>query len=121
MPKGFLIDMDGVIYGGEKLIPGADKFIEQLQKRNIPFLFLTNNSQRTPRDVVNKLAGMGISIAESHVFTSAMATGWYLARMKPHCAAYVLGEGGLITSLHENGISLVGNKPDFVVVGELHV
>ena len=118
MPKGFLIDMDGVIYGGEKLIPGADKFIEQLQKRNIPFLFLTNNSQRTPRDVVNKLAGMGISIAESHVFTSAMATGWYLARMKPHSTAYVLGEGGLISSLHENGISLVGNKPDFVVVGE---
>lgn len=118
MPQGFLIDMDGVIYGGEKLIPGADKFIAQLQERKVPFLFLTNNSQRTPRDVINKLSGLGIPMNESHVFTSAMATGWYLARQKSHGTAYVLGEGGLLTSLHENGLSLVREKPDFVVVGE---
>ena len=118
MPKGFLIDMDGVIYGGDKMIPGADTFIAQLQERNIPFLFLTNNSQRSPRDVVNKLKGMGISVAESHVFTSAMATGWYLSRYKTNAEAYVLGEGGLLNSLHDSGVSLVGNKPDFVVVGE---
>ncbi|MBK7870632.1 MAG: HAD family hydrolase [Saprospiraceae bacterium] len=118
MPHGFLIDMDGVIYGGNHLIPGADDFIAQLKKRNIPFLFLTNNSQRTTRDVVNKLAGLGIDVEESDVFTSAMATGWFLSRMKPYGSAYVLGEGGLITSLHENGYSLVGQSPDFVVVGE---
>ncbi len=118
MPKGFLIDMDGVIYSGNDLIPGADKFIAELARRDVPFLFLTNNSQRTPRDVVNKLAGLGIETQESHVFTSAMATGWFLARQKPHGTAYVLGEGGLLASLHDNGLSLVSQDPDFVVVGE---
>jgi NagD protein len=118
MAKGFLIDMDGVIYSGNDMIPGADKFIAQLQEREIPFLFLTNNSQRTARDVVNKLSDMGIEADEKHVFTSAMATGWFLARQKPQGTAYVLGEGGLITSLHEYGYSLVNQDPDFVVVGE---
>jgi NagD protein len=118
MAKGFLIDMDGVIYSGNDLIPGADHFIEELQTRGVPYLFMTNNSQRTPRDVVNKLAGLGVKTAESHVFTSAMATGWFLARQKPHGTAYVLGEGGLLASLHENGYSLVTQNPDFVVVGE---
>ncbi|MFM9948097.1 MAG: HAD-IIA family hydrolase [Saprospiraceae bacterium] len=118
MAKGFLIDMDGVIYSGNTLIPGADTFISELKKRNVPFLFLTNNSQRTPRDVINKLAGLGIESEERDVFTSAMATGWFLARQKPHGAAYVLGEGGLLSSLHENGYSLVSQNPDFVVVGE---
>ncbi len=118
MNKGFLIDMDGVIYGGNHLIPGADKFISALQKRNIPFLFLTNNSQRTPRDVVNKLSGLGIEVEEDNVFTSAIATGWFLARLKPEGTAYVLGEGGLINSLHEHGYALVTQNPDFVVVGE---
>ncbi len=118
MPQGFLIDMDGVIYSGNDLIPGSDQFVQNLKDRNIPFLFLTNNSQRSPRDVVNKLAGIGIEAEEENVFTSAMATGWFLARQKPHGTAYVLGEGGLLTSLHENGYSLVTQKPDFVVVGE---
>ena len=110
--------MDGVIYSGKDLIPGADNFIAELQARKVPFLFLTNNSQRTPRDVVNKLAGLGIKAEEKDVFTSAMATGWFLARSKPNGTAYVLGEGGLISSLHENGYSLVTDEPDFVVVGE---
>lgn len=118
MANGFLIDMDGVIYSGPELIKGADIFIAKLLERNIPFLFLTNNSQRSPRDVINKLAGLGIEVGEEHVYTSAMATGWFLSRMKPHGTAYVLGEGGLITSLHENGYSLVTQDPDFVVVGE---
>jgi NagD protein len=118
MAKGFLIDMDGVIYSGNDLIPGADAFIAELKRRKVPFLFLTNNSQRTPRDVVNKLVGIGIEAEEVDVFTSAMATGWFLARQKPYGSAYVLGEGGLLTSLHENGYSLVTQNPDFVVVGE---
>lgn len=119
MAKGFLIDMDGVIYSGNELIPGAGEFIQKLIERNIPFLFMTNNSQRSPRDVVNKLAGMNVEVEEKHVYTSAMATSWYLSRMKPHGTAYVLGEGGLLTSLHENGYSLVSQQtPDFIVVGE---
>lgn len=118
MAKGFLIDMDGVIYSGNKLITGADTFIADLKKREIPFLFLTNNSQRTTLDVVNKLAKIGIEAEEKDVFTSAMATGWFLARQKPGGTAYVLGEGGLLTSIHESGYSLVNQDPDFVVVGE---
>lgn len=118
MKKGFLIDMDGVIYGNDTLIPGADKFIEQLQKKKIPFLFMTNNSQRTPLDTVNKVAKMGIKIKEQNVYTSAMATASFLSFMEPKGSAYVLGEGGLITSLSQEGYILVNNNPDFVVVGE---
>tara|TARA_R110002020_G_scaffold262126_2_gene476457 strand:- start:15153 stop:15944 length:792 start_codon:yes stop_codon:yes gene_type:complete len=118
MEKGFLIDMDGVIYSGNDLIPGADTFIKTLQDRDIPFLFMTNNSQRSPLDVVNKLTPMGIHIKEENVYTSAMATGWFLGFTKPHGTAYVLGEGGLLTSLHQNGYSLVTQDPDYVVIGE---
>jgi len=118
MKKGFLIDMDGVIYGNDLLIPGADKFIEQLQKRKIPFLFMTNNSQRTPLDTVNKVAKMGIKIKQENVYTSAMATASFLSFMEPKGTAYVLGEGGLIISLSQEGYILVNNNPDFVVVGE---
>lgn len=119
MPKkGFLIDMDGVIYSNEHLIPGADTFIKTLQERKIPFLFMTNNSQRTPLDAVYKVARMGININEKNVYTSAMATAWFLSFMKPKGTAYVLGEGGLLSSLTNVGYQLVNTNPDFVVVGE---
>jgi NagD protein len=118
MKHGLLIDMDGVIYGGDTLIPGADTFINGLMKEGIPFMFMTNNSQRTPIDAVRKLQKMGIKVTEEHVYTSAMATGSFLASQIPGGTAYVLGEGGLLSSLHENGISLVNSDPDFVVLGE---
>ncbi|MCA4899550.1 MAG: HAD-IIA family hydrolase [Bacteroidota bacterium] len=118
MAQGLLIDMDGVIYGGDTLIPGADTFINRLLKDNVPFMFMTNNSQRTRIDAVRKLEKMGITVTEEHVYTSAMATGKFLASQIPNGTAYVLGEGGLISSLHENGISLVNSDPDFVVLGE---
>ncbi|WP_027395910.1 HAD-IIA family hydrolase [Aquimarina latercula] len=118
MKKGFLIDMDGVIYSGDDLIPGSDIFIKELQKRKIPFLFMTNNSQRSPIDTVNKVKKMGISIKESNVYTSAMATSYFLSFMKPKGTAYVLGEGGLISSLHAVGYELINDKPDYVVLGE---
>ena len=115
---GYLIDMDGVIYRGAKLIKGADRFIGDLLARNIPFLFLTNNSQRTRRDVVTKLKHLGIDVKERHIFTSAMATARFLARQKPGGTAFVIGEGGLQTALHHNGYSIVDKDPDYVVVGE---
>jgi NagD protein len=98
---GFLVDMDGVIYRGSELIPGAKDFIERLLEEHIPFLFLTNNSQRTRRDVAMKLSRMGIKVSERHVFTCAMATARFLAKQKPHGTAYVIGEGGLLQALHE--------------------
>ncbi|WP_339605980.1 HAD-IIA family hydrolase [uncultured Roseivirga sp.] len=118
MPKGFLIDQDGVIYVENRLIPGADKFVELLQKENIPFTFMTNNSQRSPLDAVRKLEKLGIHVEEKNVYTSAMATAHFMGQQFPNGTAYVLGEGGLISSLHEHGFTLVQNDPDFVVVGE---
>jgi NagD protein len=118
MECGFLIDMDGVMYRGHQLIPGADRFIHELLERQIPFLFLTNNSQRTRRDVAVRLRRMGISVTEDHIFTCAMATARFLAQQKPNGTAYVIGEGGLLQALHHNGYSVVDHDPDYVVVGE---
>ena len=117
-PHGFLIDMDGVIYRGSELIPGAERFIRELLELELPFFFLTNNSQRTRRDVVTKLRRLGIAVSESHIFTCAMATARFLATQKPGGTAYVIGEGGLLHALHENGYSIVDHDPDYVVVGE---
>ncbi|MFN9976272.1 MAG: TIGR01457 family HAD-type hydrolase, partial [Phycisphaerae bacterium] len=85
--------MDGVLYRGSSLIPGADEFIIQLLEDDIPFLFLTNNSQRTRRDVATKLQRMGMPVEEKHIFTCAMATARFLADQKPGGTAYVIGEG----------------------------
>lgn len=118
-PKhGFLIDMDGVIYRGSELIPGAAEFVNRLIDDDAPFLFLTNNSQRTCRDVATKLRRMGINAAEKHIFTCAMATARFLATQKPHGTAFVIGEGGLLQALHHNGYAIVDHDPDYVVVGE---
>jgi NagD protein len=118
MKRGYLIDMDGVLYRGSELIAGAAEFIQRLLREEIPFLFLTNNSQRTRRDVATKLVRMGIPAEEKHVFTCSMATARYLARRKPGGTAFVIGEGGLLTALHRNGYSVVDQSPDYVVVGE---
>jgi NagD protein len=115
---GYLIDMDGVIYRGHQLIPGADRFIQELRSARIPFMFLTNNSQRTRRDVATRLQRLGIDVEEEHVFTCAMATARFLARQKPGGTAFVIGEGGLLNALHTNGYSIVDKDPDYVVVGE---
>ncbi len=118
MAQGLLIDMDGVIYGGDTLIPGADQFIHRLKKSEIPFMFMTNNSQRSPLEAVRKLKKLGIEVTEQHVYNSAMATAKFIASQNPNGTAYVLGEGGLLSSLHEYGITLVDTDPEFVVLGE---
>lgn len=110
--------MDGVIYRGHELVPGADRFINLLRERGVPFLFLTNNSQRTRRDIATKLQRRGFNVEESHIFTCAMATARFLAQQKPGGTAYVIGEGGLLQALHSNGYSIVDHDPDYVVVGE---
>jgi NagD protein len=118
MTHGFLIDMDGVIYRGRQVIDGAAQFIDRLQDAGVPFLFLTNNSQRTRRDVATRLLRMGISVEDRHVFTCSMATARFLAEQKPGGTAYVIGEGGILQALHHNGYSIVDHDPDYVVVGE---
>lgn len=118
MAHGYLIDMDGVIYKGSELIPGADRFINKLLKNDSRFMFLTNNSQRTRRDVATKLQRMGINAAEKHIYTCADATAWFLSQQKPEGTAFVIGEGGLLQALHSHGYSIVDQDPDYVVVGE---
>ena len=118
MKMGFLIDMDGVVYRGTQIIPGAVEFINRLHELNVPFVFLTNNSQRTPMDIATRLQRMGFHVTQDHVFTSAVATANYLAAHKPGGTAYVIGEGGLLNALDRVGIAIVDHRPDFVVVGE---
>lgn len=115
---GYLIDMDGVLYCGGRALPGAAEFVSTLRAQGIPFCLLTNNSQRSRRDVAARLGRLGIEIEEEHVFTSAMATARFLARQKPGGTAFVIGEGGLLTALHQNGYTIVDQDPDYVVVGE---
>jgi NagD protein len=115
---GYLIDMDGVIYRGHELIPGADRFIQELRSEKVPFLFLTNNSQRARRDIATRLQRLGMEVEEEHVYTCAMATARFLAQQKPGGTAYVIGEGGLLTALDGHGFSIVDHDPDYVVVGE---
>lgn len=116
--KGFLIDMDGVIYKGSEPIPGAVEFINGLREKGLPFLFLTNNSQRTNRDVCYKLNKMGFRVNDTDIFTCAMATARYLASKKGNGTAYVIGEGGLLTELYNAGYSIVDDQPDYVIIGE---
>ena len=115
---GYLIDMDGVIYRGDKLIPGSDYFIQSLLEKEIPFLFLTNNSQRSRCDVVLKLANLGINVETKHIFTCAISTARFLAQQTPAGSAYVVGDAGLLNALHINGYAINETNPDYVVVGE---
>ena len=116
--KSYVLDMDGVLYRGNNLIPGAREFIERLQAGGHPFLFLTNNSQRTPIDFQRKLERMGLDVDAKHYFTSAMATAAFLQSQKPGGTAWVIGEAGLTHALYQVGYSLTEVEPDYVVLGD---
>ena len=116
--KGFLCDMDGVIYKGNQLLPGVREFVEWLYRENKQFLFLTNGSGKTPRELQQKLARMGLEVAENHFYTSALATANFLSHQSPGCSAYVIGEAGLFNALHDANITFNDVDPDYVVIGE---
>src|SRR5919202_1738590 len=116
--KSYVLDMDGVLYRGNQLVPGAREFIERLQAGGHRFLFLTNNSQRTPLDFQRKLERMGLNVPEEHYFTSAMATAAFLHSQKPGGSAFVIGEAGLTHALYQVGYSLTEVEPDYVVLGD---
>ena len=118
MAKGYLIDMDGVVYRGSQMIPGAIEFIQQLMETATPFLFLTNNSARSPKDFVTKLDHSGLKVSWKNFYTAGMCTADFLIRQQPNCSAYVIGEGGLNVALEAAGIAFDSTQPDFVVVGE---
>jgi NagD protein len=119
MKPGYLIDMDGVIYRENRLIPGAAEMVESLLSTGTPFLFLTNNSAPTPEDLTVRLRHLGIEgIFARHFYTSALNTADFLSETHPNCTAFVLGEGGLSTALHEKKIANDTINPSYVVVGE---
>ena len=116
--KGFLCDMDGVIYKGNQLLPGVTEFVTWLYLENKEFLFLTNSSARTPRELQQKLGRMGLEVDESHFYTSALATAKFLSHQSPGCSAYVIGEPGLFNALHDANITFNDVDPDYVIIGE---
>ena len=116
--KGFICDMDGVIYHGDKLLPDVKEFVEWLYKENKSFLFLTNSSERSPRELRQKLERMGLYVDESHFYTSALATAKFISGQKPGCSAYVIGAPGLVNALYDQGITMNSIDPDYVIVGE---
>ena len=116
--KNFLIDMDGVLIHGKKLIPGADEFINSLRAKEIKFLILTNNSIYTPIDLAHRLQVSGLDVEKSNIFTSAMATASFMKLQKEKGNAFVIGESGLNVAIHNAGYILTPEKPDFVVLGE---
>lgn len=116
--KGFICDMDGVIYHGNRLLPGVKEFLAWLKDNNKNYLFLTNSAQYTPRELQMKLERMGLEVDESHFYTSALATANFLNSQSPGCSAYVMGEHGTQNALFEVGITYNDVDPDYVVVGE---
>ena len=116
--QGFICDMDGVIYHGNRLLPGVKEFVDWLYKENKNFLFLTNSSERSPKELQQKLARMGLEVDESHFYTSALATAKFIASQCPGGSAYVIGGAGLIMALHDAGITMNDVDPDYVIVGE---
>lgn len=116
--KGFICDMDGVIYHGNRLLPGVGRFLEWLKSNGKKFLFLTNSSQYTPRELQQKLGRMGLDVDESHFYTSALATARFLNSQVPGCSAFVMGEHGIQNALYDVGITYNDVNPDYVVVGE---
>ena len=118
--KAFISDMDGVIYHGNMLLPGVKEFVEWLKNNNKEYLFLTNSSERSPRELALKLERLGLEIEPSHFYTSALATASFLKTQCPGGSAYVIGEPGLVNALYEAGFSMNDYNPDYVVLGETH-
>lgn len=116
--KGFICDMDGVIYHGNQILPGVAEFIDWLHRENKEYLFLTNNSGYTPRELQQKLARMGLDVPEEHFYTSALATAAFLKKQDPGCSVYAIGEAGLLNALYDAGITMNDVNPDYVVIGE---
>ena len=116
--RSWLMDMDGVLVREQQAIPGAPEFLARLRELGLPFLVLTNNSIYTPRDLAARLRRTGLDVPEGSIWTSALATAKFLDDQRPGGTAFVIGESGLTTALHDNGYTLSETDPDYVVLGE---
>ena len=116
--KGFICDMDGVIYHGNIILDGVREFVNWMIDNNKRFVFLTNSPERTPHELSMKLERMGLTVSPDHFYTSAMATASFLKSQKADCTAYVIGEAALTKALYDQKIYMNDINPDYVVVGE---
>ena len=116
--KGFICDMDGVIYHGSQILPGVAEFVNWMIENDKRFVFLTNSPERTPHELSMKLERMGLSVTPDHFYTSALATAEFLHSQAPGCTAYVIGEAALSKALYDKGIYMNDVNPDYVVIGE---
>ena len=116
--KGFICDMDGVIYHGNEILPGVREFVNWLIENDKQFIFLTNSPERTPHELSMKLERMGLKVSADHFYTSAMATAEFLSTQKPGCTAYVIGEAALTKAMYDKKIYMNDVNPDYVVLGE---
>jgi NagD protein len=119
LTDSWLLDMDGVLFHEEQPIPGADRFLARLRELELPFLVLTNDSIYTRRDLSARLRAGGLEVPEDAIWTSALATARFLQEQRPGGSAFVVGEAGLTTALHEAGYTMTDIKPDYVVLGEI--
>ncbi|HJZ50090.1 MAG TPA: HAD-IIA family hydrolase [Roseiflexaceae bacterium] len=118
MPKNYICDMDGVLILGSQVVPGANEFIQRLEQAGAKFLVLTNNSLYTPRDLHARLQRIGLQVPTNAIYTSALATAQFLATQRPGGSAFVIGEAGLTTALHDVGYIITDQQPEYVVIGE---
>ncbi len=116
--KAFICDMDGVIYHGNRLLPDVPEFVNWLIESGKKFLFLTNSSERSPRELAQKLQRMGLTVSPDNFYTSALATASFLATQCPGGSVYAIGEPGLVNALYDAGFSMNDQNPDYVVFGE---
>jgi NagD protein len=116
--KGFMCDMDGVIYHGNQILDGVKEFVNYLIEHDKHFIFLTNSAERTPHELSMKLARMGLNVTADHFYTSAMATAEFLSQQNPGCTAYVIGEAALTKAMYDKKIYMNDVNPDYVVLGE---
>ena len=117
-PKNYMTDMDGVLLKGKTMIPGADHFFGRLQELEIPYLVLTNNPMYTQRDLAHRLENIGLIVPPERIFTSAMATAYFLDSQRPDGTAFVIGDSGLTEAIHSVGYVITDINPDYVVLGE---
>lgn len=115
--RGYLLDLDGTIYRGTECIAEARDFVKELNEREIPYLFVTNNSSRTPAQVAEKLRNFGVPATENQVFTTSQATANFIFERNPKASIYVIGEEGIRIALEEKGFTLTEENADFVVMG----
>jgi NagD protein len=118
VPTSWLVDMDGVLVREGTTVPGADRFLGALRASGRRYLVLTNNSIYTPRDLSARLASMGLDVPEQDLWTAALATAEFVQAQRPNGTAFVLGEAGLTTALHNVGYVLTDRRPDYVILGE---